>query len=130
MNTRTGGCACGQVRFRAEGAPHFAFLCQCRACQHMTGSGHAVQFCHPAEAFSITGPVSRWERTSDAGMVVTKVFCPTCGSPIYGTTTRSDAIVMVLAGALDDPGGITPDRIFFAEDKQSWDHATVPASPE
>ncbi len=124
---RTGGCACGQVRFAAKGAPRFAFLCQCRDCQHMTGSGHAAQFCHDRDAFSVTGETARWERQTPAGTTVTKVFCPACGCPIFGTTTRADGIVMVLAGALDDPAAVTPDRIFFADEKQPWDHASVPS---
>ena len=121
----TGGCACGKVRFSANGAPKFAFICQCRSCQHLSGSGHAVQFCHDADAFAVIGETACWERTTDGGSTVAKIFCPTCGTPIYGTTTRADSIVMVLAGALDDPSKITPDRIFFADEAQPWDHASV-----
>ena len=126
----TGGCACGAVRFTAQGAPRFAFICQCRDCQKLSGSGHAVQFCHDADAFEVTGDVATWQRSSAAGHAVTKMFCPTCGTPIYGTTARAPAIVMALAGALDDPGAITPDRIFFHDEAQPWDTASVPQSPD
>ena len=67
MNDLTGGCACGAVRFTATGAPKFAFICQCRSCQHLSGSGNAVQFCHDAAGFSSTGPVAEWARQTDSG---------------------------------------------------------------
>ncbi len=127
MNDLTGGCACGAVRFTATGAPKFAFICQCRSCQHLSGSGNAVQFCHDAAGFSSTGPVAEWARQTDSGSTVTKMFCATCASPLWGTTTRAPDIMMGLAGALDDPAAITPDRIFFADEAQPWDHASVPA---
>ena len=125
-----GGCACGAVRFRATGAPRFAFICQCGDCQKMTGSGHAVQFCHDAARFEVSGSPAEWAREAASGHVVTKYFCGTCGNPLYGHTSRAPDIVMALAGALDDPGQVTPDRMFFHEDAQPWDTASVPGAPE
>ena len=95
-----GRCACGAVRFSAQGTPKFAFICQCRSCQRLTGSGHAVQFCHDAQAFGFTGPVAGWSRPSDSGETVTKMFCPKCASPLWGTTTRAPDIVMAMAGVV------------------------------
>jgi hypothetical protein len=126
MSDLTGGCACGAARFTAKGGPKFAFICQCRSCQHLSGSGHAVQFCHDATAFEFSGPVAGWSRQTDSGSTVTKMYCPKCASPLWGTTTRAPDIVMGLVGALDDPAAITPDRIFFADEAQPWDHASVP----
>ena len=126
MSALTGGCACRNVRFRLEGAPRFAFLCQCRDCQKMTGSDHAAQVCHDADRFSSEGETLTWERTTAAETTVTKHVCPICASPLWGTTTRAPTIVMIMAGALDDPNSVTPDRIFFADERITWDHASVP----
>ena len=121
MTDLAGGCACGQIRFMAKGAYKFAFFCQCRSCQKMTGSGHAAQFCHDRSTFSVTGAPAQWSRKTDAGETVTKSFCQTCGAPLFGTTTRAPGIVMVLAGALDSPAVVRPDRVFFAENRVAWD---------
>lgn len=129
MSNLTGGCACGQARYTATGKPRFAILCQCRACQKMTGSDHAAQFGHPADAFEITGSLNHWDRKSDASHTVRKFFCPTCGSPVYGTTARMGNIVMVLTGTLDDPARVPPQMIVYAEDRIPWDHATLVPAP-
>ncbi len=130
MSVLTGGCACGAVRFTATGAPRFAFICQCRDCQQMTGSDHAAQFAHAAEAFALEGRPAHWDRQSAAGFTVRKFFCATCGAPVYGTTSRAPDIVMVLAEALDDPAAITPTAIVYGEERITWDHASVPARSE
>ena len=124
--TLSGGCACGAVRFTAEGAPRFAFICQCRDCQRLSGSGNAVQFCHDANRFEVTGDTAQWARDTQSGNQMTNHVCKICLSPLYSTTTRAPAIVMVLAGSLDDPAAITPDRIFYRDDAQPWDHIELP----
>lgn len=125
MTGLTGRCACGKVRFSADGAPKFAFFCQCTDCQKLTGSGNAAQFCHAADQFSWTGTPSRYDRQNQSGHTVAKYFCSDCGCPLWGTTSRADTIVMVMAGALDDPAQITPDRIFFADEAQPWDTVSL-----
>lgn len=122
----SGGCACGAVRYTVEGPPKFTLICQCRDCQHMTGTGHAVQFVVNRDGFHLSGPVAQWARRTAAGHEVTKTFCPACGSPLFTVTGRAPDRVMVLAGSLDDPSGIAPSRIFFDDEAQPWDHPTLP----
>jgi hypothetical protein len=92
----------------------------------MSGSGHTAQFATSKAAFTVTGRTAEWQRITDAGNTVTKIFCPTCGSPLYGTTSRNDGIVMVVIGALDTPAAVVPDRIIFAEEAPPWDRITLP----
>jgi len=125
-----GRCACGAVQFSATGAQCFAYICQCRDCQKMTGSGHAVQFCHDSARFTVAGSPSEWPRIAASGNTVTKSFCGTCGTPLFGRTGRAPDIVMALAGALDDPGQVAPDRMYFHEDAQPWDTVSVPKAAE
>ena len=126
MTDLTGGCACGKVRYTAKGDPRFACICQCRDCQLLTGATHAAPFCHDPEMLIVRGELARHLRQTEAGHTVTQFRCAECGSPIYGLTTRAPAIAMVMAGTLDDPAAVAPDRIFFAESRIPWDHASVP----
>jgi hypothetical protein len=91
----------------------------------MTGSGHAAQFVQSSANFSTAGELSRWVRPADEGHELTKYFCANCGSPIYGTTTRNDGIVVVLIGALDEPSAIHPEKIIFKDERQPWDTISV-----
>lgn len=37
METMTGGCQCGRIRYRVRVADPDAYLCHCRMCQRATG---------------------------------------------------------------------------------------------
>ena len=111
----TGGCACGAVRYTIAGAPKFAFICQCRACQQMTGSDHAAGFGLDAENLTITGALKHFERTAASGHAVRTYFCAHCSAPVYNDPERAVGLVMVHIGSLDDPSAVTPDRIFYPE---------------
>jgi hypothetical protein len=45
-----GGCLCGAVRYRVEGEPARASVCNCTACHRRTGSlaGFGAYGTHPA----------------------------------------------------------------------------------
>ncbi|MEO0359063.1 MAG: GFA family protein [Pseudomonadota bacterium] len=130
MTDLNGQCACGAAGFTAKGDPKFAFICQCRDCQLNTGSDHAAQFCHAADALDAHGDVTMWSKPGGSGKAVNKHFCPTCGTPLYVTLDVAPTIIMASAGVLDDPNQLSPDRIFFADSKISWDHASVPEAQE
>jgi len=123
--TLTGGCACGDVRYTIAGAPKFAFYCQCRACQQMTGSDHAAGFGLGAENLTLTGALKHHERTAASGHAVRTYFCAKCYAPIYNDPERAAGLVMVHLGSLDDPSAVTPDQIFHADEKIAWDCTSV-----
>ncbi len=121
MSALIGGCACGQVKFRAEGGAKFAFICHCRACQHLSGTGHAAAVASDRDQFTVSGNPAVFTRPSDSGHEVSQHFCQTCGSPLYNTMTRGPGLVMIDWGALDDPSAITPDRVFEEHNAADWD---------
>lgn len=126
MSRTEGGCACGAVRYTVMGAPKFAFYCQCRACQKMTGSDHATGFGLDAKNLTVSGALKHHERLAASGHAVRTYFCATCCAPIYNDPERAADLVMVHLGSLDDPSAVIPDRIFHAEERIPWDTITVP----
>ena len=64
--------------------------------------------------------------------MVSRGFCPTCGSAVYSTNSAMDGLVFPRASSLDDPNVITPGLIVYASRAAAWDHLdpALPAFPE
>ena len=116
-----GGCACGAIRYTATGPVKFAFRCQCRACQRDSGGGHLPLAAVPRNGFSHTGTPAFHARATDSGHALRKAFCPACGSPLWNEPARAPALVVLMAGNLDDPAAVTTERTVYAESAIPWD---------
>lgn len=124
--SRTGGCDCGAVRYDIKAAPGFAFFCQCRACQRMTGAGHSAGLFVNREALAVDGKLQYWARTADSGKTVTTFRCAICGCPIYSAPGAMPDKVAIAASSLDEPGGFIPQEIVHNKSAQPWDTITLP----
>jgi hypothetical protein len=78
-STLEGGCLCGTVRYRVEGAPKWAAHCHCRDCRRATGAPFVTYAGYPTAKVTWLGekPVAF---ASSPG--VTRRFCGRCGSPL------------------------------------------------
>lgn len=117
----TGGCACGAIRFRIAAEPLFQNHCQCRDCQHKSGTGHGSYLSFPRAGVEQTGQATHWNLVADSGQVKTRAFCPTCGSPVYMTFSAAPDVFTVHAGSLDDPGRFQPQVVTYAARGHAWD---------
>lgn len=117
----TGGCACGAVRYESGSAPAFSLRCQCRACQRASGTGHGTSIVLPAATFSISGEVRFYESTSGSGNVVSRGFCPNCGSPVLNRNSGYPDMRYIHVGSLDDPSVFKADTVVCSESAQPWD---------
>nr|WP_245882814.1 GFA family protein [Yoonia sediminilitoris] len=84
---------------------------------------------HPRSAFAVEGKVPFYAHAADSGNTVSKGFCGTCGSPIYSTNSGYPGAVSPRASVLDDPNGVQPQMVAFANCKVAWDTIddTLPA---
>lgn len=122
MNPRyTGGCACGAVRYEISAEPVFQNHCQCRDCQHKSGTGHGSYLTFARAAVKHSGPATLWDLVGDSGNVKTRAFCPTCGSPVYMTFRAMPDIFTVHAASLDDPARFKPQLVTYAVRAHAWD---------
>jgi hypothetical protein len=128
-NAYTGGCACGAVRYEISGEPIFMNDCQCRDCQHKSGTGHGSYLTFASrQSVKLTGEAKQWELAGDSGSVKTRGFCPTCGSPVYLTSTATPDLFTVHAASLDDPSRYKPQVVTYTARGYAWDHLD-PAVP-
>lgn len=128
----TGGCACGAIRYECTAEPIFAAHCQCRACQHFSGTGHFSVMAVPKAAVTLTGTPTFYETRGDSGNALRRGFCSTCGSPVYGLTSGQPDLAILPAGSLDDPSVFEPSVVVFNECAPPWDYLdpALPAFPK
>lgn len=116
-----GECLCGSVRVELEGPPIVVAHCCCLDCQRLTGTGHSTGAMFPEARARLTGKLSEYRLTSEAGNEVTRVFCPSCGSPILGRNTGMLGFVTVSLGLLRDSSAFEPSVVVFARSRRRWD---------
>ena len=117
----TGGCACGAIRYEATGAPRYMGNCHCRDCQQATGSAYFPAVLVLERDFRLlSGEPAFFERPADRGHPMRRAFCRDCGSPLFLINGANEAVRVLYAGSLDDPGRYRPSRNIFMASAQPW----------
>ncbi|MDQ6438325.1 GFA family protein [Mesorhizobium sp. LHD-90] len=115
----TGGCQCGQVRYRITAQPYVFYLCHCKECQRHTSSAFGESLRLPAEDVSVEGKLKTFTRVSDGGNRREGHFCPVCGvRVVHGT--QGAPMVNVKAGTLDDTRWLVPAGHIWTRSKQRF----------
>ncbi|SES14169.1 GFA family protein [Rhizobium sp. NFR03] len=97
-----GGCQCGAVRFRVEGALGDASVCHCRMCQKASGSFYMpLVSVRQAKLVWIRGQPKHFQSSNH----VRRGFCADCGTPL--TYEAPDGAALAIA-TFDAPEGIAP----------------------
>lgn len=118
-----GGCYCGGLRFRVEGAPLFQGQCHCRECQYFSGGHPNAVMGLPAAGFAYTKGAPKLFTRGDLEKPVTREFCAQCGTHILARSPSLPGAVLLKVGTFDDPGQYTgPQMVIFTIDKQGFHH--------
>lgn len=118
---KRGRCNCGEIHFVVEGEPERMALCHCDACRRATGTGHNVQAFFRKDQVEITGTPSAYEWTADSGNTRKWLFCPKCGSRLFGENSRAPDMVGIAAGAFEDSSWFKPQFIVCSGQRPDWD---------
>ena len=127
-----GGCLCGAVRYESAVDPVFSGHCYCTDCQKGTGCGHVTVVGVPEAALTVTGRTATYTKNGDSGQPIDRVFCPTCGTPVFSRPKAMTGMLMVRAGTLDDTSLVKPGMSIYASRAPAWDppSAAIPAFAE
>ncbi len=120
--TYTGGCQCGAVRFRVEGALSNVSVCHCRMCQKAFGNFYAPLAAVPKAGLEWTRGEPKRFRSSNR---VRRGFCADCGTPL--TFEAPDGIALAI-GAFDEPEEVAPTIQWGIEAKVPYVDS-IPALP-
>ncbi|PSJ49988.1 GFA family protein [Kumtagia ephedrae] len=117
-----GGCQCGAVRFRVEGALGDASVCHCRMCQKAAGNFYLP-------LVSVRGAKLTWTRGAPkkfrSSNYASRGFCGDCGTPL--SYEAPDGVALAIA-AFDKPEEIAPKMQWGTEAKLPYVDA-VPGLP-
>ncbi len=129
---RMGGCACGAVRFKIEGALMGVGACHCTDCQKASGGGPNYVALAPRAGVKVTkGEPRVFVRRNDKGEEVSRAFCADCGTPLWSTPAQGPFSPVKL-GALDDSSDLTPALHIYVSSAPAWHQipAGLPTFPK
>ena len=116
----TGGCACGNVRYRLASGPLFVHCCHCLNCQRQTGSAFVINLLIEADRVELlSGDPVPVDVPRDDGSSQRIFRCPTCQVAVYSEYGRPE-VLFVRAGTLDDPSRVEPDVHIYTRSKVGW----------
>ena len=75
----------------------------------------------PADRVALRGERAEFQLASETGNVVTREFCPRCGSPILGRNTGMPGFVTLSLGAFEDSSDFAPEVAIFTRSLRRWD---------
>ena len=125
METLTGGCQCGRIRYSVEVGDHDAAVCHCRMCQRATGGVYSAMK-------NVKQAAVRWDREPDyyaSSPIARRGFCRECGTPLTFQYVDGENIDLTV-GSFDEPFGLVPTTAFGLESKHdAWlDVAGLPGT--
>ena len=115
-----GGCLCGAIRYRVEGAPFNTNVCYCTQCMRQSGAAMPAFATFTLDRFRLLSGEPVTYRSSG---FATRQFCARCGSSLFWQRDGDDKLDVFL-GTLDEPGRMPPP------DDQLWTEHRVPWLPE
>ncbi|MCV2219352.1 GFA family protein [Thauera sp. Sel9] len=115
-----GSCLCGSVKYVIRGDLRAAAFCHCSRCRKASGSVFAA---------NATVDEAALELMSGKGMLksfstpegVHRLFCSTCGSPIFSKRDSMPGVLRLRLGTLDSPlVSARPSAHIFVASKADW----------
>ena len=114
-----GNCHCGAVSFTAEIDPSRVMICHCTDCQVMSGSAFRTIVMAPIGEFAVRGKTKSYVKVAQSGNRRAQVFCPECGTPLYGADPDNPTSVSNRLGCVKEHAQLKPAA-------QIWHHSAMP----
>lgn len=113
----TGGCQCGEVRYRLLNPPLFVHACHCIDCQKKRGSAFGIT------TIVLECDIERVQGTFTSKQIAahrTAFVCASCQDVIYRTATNHPATALLRSGTCDDPRVLEIHAHIWTLDKHPW----------
>ena len=129
MTKLSGRCLCGDVNYFAEGEIMCQANCHCTDCRQSSGSAFATLVFMKEDEINVTGDLKTFDHVVDSGNMLTKHFCPKCGSQIFTGNQARKNVLGIRAGTLNDHTEVRPQFNVYASSKMDCTHLdpSIPA---
>ena len=95
--------------------------CHCRDCHYLWGGAPAYAMIFRAEDVAVTSGAAREHWVSPPrGNRIVRMFCETCGTPLFAWNARHPEFLLVKAGSLDDPSQFRQQANIRPRPAQPW----------
>lgn len=112
-----GSCLCNAVSFEIDGTVHNARYCHCSNCRKFSGTAYAAWGLVPTAQFTVTPDSGVTKFDSGGGL---RVFCSTCGSPLWYEPAGLPQYRGVPLGAIDDRDVPAPQMHLWTKSQAPW----------
>ena len=118
-DTRTASCNCGAIRIEARGQPVRVGLCHCITCRKGSSAPFTASAIWRVEDVTIQGDTKSWKDTT-----VSRHFCPSCGSALFGV---SDGEIAIGFRVFDQaPTDLVPTYELWVGRREKWFRVASP----
>ncbi len=117
-----GGCHCGAIRYRVEGAAMTHALCHCTDCRRHAGAPMVGWTMYTESACTMTRGTPKIYASSEHGR---RYFCADCGTGLFYKNDKVlPGIIDIQSATYDDPAAV-PARVHIQiAERISWmEHA-------
>jgi hypothetical protein len=122
MPKLTGKCLCGNITFSADTDIKLMANCHCTDCRAATGAAYGTLLFVDEDAVQINGTPKVFKHKSDSGSDMEKLFCPDCGSQMFGRNSSRPKTLSIRAGVLDQKELVKPGVNVYLDSK-------IPSTP-
>jgi hypothetical protein len=113
----TGGCLCGEIRYRITGTPVETLYCHCRMCRSAHGAPVVAWLTVSIDAFEITAGDAVAYRSSAKAF---RHFCGRCGTPLTWREADNPRLLDVSVASLDNPDAVAPTQHLWTDNRIAW----------
>lgn len=117
----TGGCICGEVKYKLTETPLFTQACHCKDCKILTGSSYVINSSVLENTLIVEGEVSSSEGLKGGSDKPFKAyFCTKCGTYLYTDYDSAVGRMNVRTKTLDKSKDFPPQVHIFTKDRDPW----------